>query len=71
MLRLNHHAIDNGNVEVHPSKFIVKYNSKYIPDSDSTPIKSIRIDEMDHILELFHSENDDDLLGVDLQMIQD
>ena len=26
-------------------------------------------DEMDHILELFHSENDDDLLGVDLHMI--
>ena len=40
------------------------------PDTDTTPIKSIDDDEMDHLLELFHSEHDNDLLGVDLQMLQ-
>ena len=34
------------------------------------PIKSIDDDEMDHLLEFFHSEHDDDLLDVDLQMLQ-
>ena len=47
---LNHHAIDNGDVEVHPSEFTVKSNSESIPDPDTTPIKSIFDDEIDHIL---------------------
>ena len=41
-----------------------------VPDPDTTPIKSIDDDEMDHLLEFFHSEHDDDLLDVDLQMPQ-
>ena len=55
MGRLNHHTIDNGDVEFHPSKFSFESNSEYVPDPDTTNIKSIDDDEMDHILELFHS----------------
>ena len=66
---LNHHVIDNGDVEVHPSEFPVKSNSEYVPDADTTLIKSIYDDGMDHLLELFHSEHDDDLLDVDLHML--
>ena len=67
---LNHHAIYNGDIEVHPSEFPVESNSEYVPGTDTTPIKSIDYDEMDHILEFFHSEHDDDLLDVNLHMIQ-
>ena len=41
MGRLNHHAIDNGDVEFHLSDFPVEFNSESIPDPDTTPIKSI------------------------------
>ena len=51
----NHHVIDNGDVEVHPSESPVEYNSESVPDKYTTPIKSIDEDEMDHILEFFHS----------------
>ena len=47
---LNHRAIDNGNVDVHPSEFPVEFNSEYVPDLDTTMIKSIDDDEMDHLL---------------------
>ena len=36
----------------------------------TTAIKSIYYDEIDHLLEFFHTENDDDLLYVDLQILQ-
>ena len=52
---LNHHAIDNGDVEVHPSEFTVKFNPESVPDPNTTTIKSIDDDEMDHLLEFFHS----------------
>ena len=68
MGRLNHHAIGNGDVEVHPSEFSVEYNSESVLDPDTTMIKSVYDDEMDHLLELFHSEHYDELLDVDLQM---
>ena len=55
MGRLNHHAIDNGDVEFHPSDFPVESNSESFPNPDTTPIKYIDDDEMDHLLELFHS----------------
>ena len=71
MGRLNHYAIDTGGVEVHPSDFPVESNSKSVPDPDTTPIKSIYDDEMDYILELFHSENDEYLLYFDIHMLQD
>ena len=67
---LNHHAIDNGEVEVHYSEFPVESNSEYVPDTYTTPIKSIDDDEMDHILELFNSTHDDDIFDFDFQMIQ-
>ena len=71
MGRLNHHTIDNGDVEVQPLEFPVESNSGSVPDTDTTPIKSIYDDEMVHLLEILHSEHNDDILGVNLQMIQD
>ena len=70
MGRLNHHVIHNGDVEVHPSEFPVEFNSESIPDPDTPLIKSIEDDEMDHLLEFLHSEHDENLLDVDLQMLQ-
>ena len=67
---LNHHAIDNGNVKVHTSDVPVDFNSESVPFPDTTPIKSVDNDEMDHLLEFFHSKHDEDLLDVDLQMLQ-
>ena len=67
MGKLNHHSIDNGDitsdVPVEPS-----YDS--VPYPDTTPIKSIDDDVMDHLLQFFHSEHDDDFLDVELQMLQ-
>ena len=70
MGRLNCHDIDNGDVKVHPSKFSVESNSESVLSPYNTPIKSIDGDEMEHLLEIFHSEHDDNLLGVDLQMLK-
>ena len=41
MGRLNHHAIYDGGVEVHPSEYPFESNSESVPDPDTTPIKSI------------------------------
>ena len=54
-VRLNHHAIDNGDVKVNTSDYPVESNSESVPDTDTTPIKSNNDDEMDHLLEFFHS----------------
>ena len=54
MGRIINHAIDNGDIEFHPSEFPVESNSEYVPDPDTTPIKSIDDYEMDHLLEFFH-----------------
>ena len=70
MGRLNHHAIDNGDVEVPNSDFPVESHSESVTDPDTTPIESIYDDGMDHLLELFHSKNDEDILDVELQMLQ-
>ena len=70
MGRINHHAVDNGYVEFSPSGYQFEYTSDSIPDTDTTMIKSIDDYEMDQLLELFHSEHDDDILGVELHMIQ-
>ena len=67
MGKLNHRAIDNGDIT---SYIPVESNYDSVPYPDTTPIKYIDDDEMDHLLELFHSEHDDDLLDVDLQMLQ-
>ena len=64
---LNDYAINDGDIN---SDFPVESNYDSVPDQDTTPIKSIDDDEMDHLLEFFHSEHDDDLLDFDLQMIQ-
>ena len=55
---LNNHAIDNVYVEFHTSDFPVEFNPESVPDTDTTAIKSIYDDEMDHLLELLHSEHD-------------
>ena len=70
MGRLNYHSIDNGYVKFHNSEFPVEFNSESVPDPDTTSIKLIDDDEMDHFLELFHSEQNEDILDVDLQMFQ-
>ena len=70
MGRLNHHAIDNGDVKIPTSDFTVESSYVSVPDLYTTPIKSIDDDEMDHLLEFFHSEHDEDLLDVDHQMLQ-
>ena len=67
MGKLNHHAIDNGDIT---SDVPVECSYDSVPYPDTTPIKSIDDDEMDHLLEIFRSEHDDDLLYVDLQMLQ-
>ena len=67
MGKLNHHAIDNGDIT---SGVPVESNYDSVPDPDTTPIKSIDDDEMYYLLEFFHSEHDDDLLDVYLQMLQ-
>ena len=53
MGRLNHYAAGNGDVEVHPSEFPMKFNSESVPNTDTSPIISIHDDEMDHLLEFF------------------
>ena len=70
MGRLNHHAIDNGDVEVHPSDFSAESHSETVLDPKNTPTKSMDDYGMYLILELFHSEHDDHLLDVDLNMLQ-
>ena len=70
MGRLNNNTIDNGGVNVPNSYFPVEYNSESVPYPDTNNIKSIDDDEMDNLLEFLHSEHDEDLLDVDLQMLQ-
>ena len=55
MGKLNHHAIYNGDVKIPTSDFPVESSYESVPDSDTTPIKSIDDDEMDHLQEFFHS----------------
>ena len=68
--RLNHRSIDNGDIEVHRSEFPVELNSESVPYPDTTLIKSIDDYEIDHLLEFFHSEHDEDLLDVDIHILQ-
>ena len=67
MGKLNHHAIDSSDIT---SDVPVESSYDSVPDPDTIPIKSIDDDEMDHLLEFFHSENYDDLLDVDLYILQ-
>ena len=56
--------------QVYPSEYPFKYTSNSVPNTDTTPIKSIDDDEMKQLVKLFHSENDYGILNVDLQMLQ-
>ena len=70
MGRLNQHAIDNIDIEFHPSEFTFEFNSESIPCPNTTLIKPIDDNEREHLLELFHSGHDDNILDVDrLQML--
>ena len=70
MGKLNHHAIDNVDVKIPTSDVPVEYNYESVPYTYTTPIKSIEDYEMDHLLEFLHSEHDEYLLDVNLQMLQ-
>ena len=70
MGKLNHHVIDNGDVKISTSDVSLESNYDSVPDPYTTTIKSIDDYEMDHLLEVFHSEHDDNILDVDLQMLQ-
>ena len=70
MGKLNHHAIYNGDVKISTSDVPVESNYESVPDPNNNLIKSIDDDEMDHLLEFFHSEHDDNILDVDLQILQ-
>ena len=50
MGRLINCTIDNGDVEVHSSEFSFEPYSEYVPDPDTTMIKSISDDKIDHLL---------------------
>ena len=50
MGRINHHAIENGYVKVTTSEFPVEFNSESVTYPDTTTIKSIDDDEMNHLL---------------------
>ena len=54
MGRLNHHVIDNGDIDVHPSGFPFESNSEFVTDTKTNMNKSIDDDEMYHLLEFFH-----------------
>ena len=54
MGRINHHSIDSSDVEVHPSEYPFKSTSEYVPDPDTTIIKSIDGDGMDKLLEFLY-----------------
>ena len=70
MRKLNHHTIDNGDIKIPTLDAPIESNYESVTDPDTTPNKSIDDDEMDNLLELFHSESYEDLLNVDLQIIQ-
>ena len=70
MGRLNHHSIDNSDIDIHPSEFPIESSSESVTDPDTSPTKSIYCDEIDHLLGLLHSEHDDYLLDVNLQIFQ-
>ena len=67
MGKLNHHAIDNGDIT---SDVPDESNYDSVLDPDTNPVKSIDDYEMDHLLEFFHPEHDKDLLNGDLHMLQ-
>ena len=71
MGKLNHRAIDNGDVKIPTSEFPVEYNSESVPDTDTILIKSNDYDEMDNLLECFFSDHYEYILDIDLQMLQD
>ena len=52
------------------SDYPLKSTSDSVTYPETTPIKSIYDDEIDNIPKLFHSDNDDDIFDVDLQMLQ-
>ena len=51
MGKLNHHAMDNNDVKVPTLDVPVESNYDSVTNTDTTPIKSIDDDEMDHLLE--------------------
>ena len=67
MGELNHHAINNGDIT---SDFPVEFNYESVLCPDNTLIQSIDDYGTCYLLEFFHSENDNNLLDIELQMLQ-
>ena len=67
---INHPSIDNGVVKVCTSYYPSESNCDSFPYPDTTPIIPIYDDEMDHPLEICHSDQDDDIFDIEFQMIQ-
>ena len=67
---LNHHAIYNEDIKIPTPDVPFESSYESVLDPYTIPINSIDDDEKDHILKFLHSEHDENLLGVDLQMIQ-
>ena len=65
--KLNHHVINNGDIT---SDVPVESRHGFVPDPEITHIKSIDGYGMYYLLEFFHSEHDDNILDVELQMLQ-
>ena len=70
MGRLNYHYVDNDNAGVYPSEYPFEYTSSFVPYPGNTLIKLIDDNEIDQLLEFFHSEHDDNLLDFNIQMLQ-
>ena len=68
--RLNNHVIDNSDVNVYTSDYALESNYDSFLDPYKPTMKPIDDDEMYQVPELFHSEDYDDLLDIDIQMLQ-
>ena len=55
MVRLNHHAVDNGDVEFYTSYYPLKSIYDSITDPDTAPTNSIDDDKTVQLPGLFHS----------------
>ena len=66
MGRLNHHSVDNNDVNFQTLGYPFGSTSDSVPDTDTTPTKSIGDSEMDQLVEISHPEHYDNMLDAEL-----